>query len=472
MSKIIFKSDAIRVQWSNTLPNNFNETSYFNTTVSNDGTNIILTNPNDPNFVDVEVLYADIVNPVSGTITELEDLIRCEILTHTNRMIHFPESTDIVPAPCLGLQNVNNDLYWNGSLLSVGGGGLTLARNGLTENPVGTVSWGGSIQDNPTTINTDGNQVRIANVNADGAGLTIEFDYNQLLNSVNNQLRVDNSLNYSLLDQRDNNLSITSYDNTAVTTSTLLVGEKFSIKGIYATHNDGTKNSQIIMDDMRSQFAFSDGSEAAIIIAQLNNATMQTINGPNLTTISVDNNPGNERIMLSSSIAELFIDTPTTGLATAGAVLTLLNNSTGECKFVNEFTETIVNIDALAMANLGTSGAILLPNLPVGQYYNIESIILEFDPNTTPYTMAGIGSLQLLYGTASVNIDNNFILGFSENVVIIKDLIKSTASVVYNYIDTAAGDAVILTTDTNVDLLAGDGTTRAKIKYKIETFGL
>jgi hypothetical protein len=190
MSKIIFKSDAIRVQWSNTLPNNFNETSYFNTTVSNDGTNIILTNPNDPNFVDVEVLYADIVNPVSGSITELEDLIRCEILTHTNRMIHFPESNDIVPAPCLGLQNVGNTLYWNGDPIGGGGASITTADNGLTQNVPGNVRLGGTLVIN-TLVNAATFGLNIANT-SNTSQLNLNNGTTTLRASTNLQIQTPN----------------------------------------------------------------------------------------------------------------------------------------------------------------------------------------------------------------------------------------------------------------------------------------
>ena len=350
-----------------------------------------------------------------------------------------------------------------------GSGGITLVRNGLTENPVGTVSLGGTIQDNPTTINTDGNQFRIGNVNADGAGLIIEFDYNQLLSSVNNQLRTDDSLNYSLLDQFNNKIEITSFDSVSNTTSILRVGEKFATRGIFLDHLDAGMNSQIIMDSTRSQFSYSDGVDYALILTQMNNASMNVTTGILSSTISIDNNIG--RISINSDLCELFINTPTTSMAANGAVLTLLDNTTGECQFVSEWTETIVNLSALDILALG-SGVVLLPSLISGEYYNIDSIIIEFSPNTTPYTMAGIGNIQLSYGTASVYIDNQFILGFSENVVMIKDPIKSSGTAVYNYIDSTAGDTVVLTTDTGLSPLVGDGTAKAKIKYKIETFGL
>lgn len=82
MSKIIFTEDALRVQFENDKAGNFNETSYFNTTVSEDGVNIIITNNYDPNTQDIELVYADIVSPVTGSITDLVDLIKFEILTH------------------------------------------------------------------------------------------------------------------------------------------------------------------------------------------------------------------------------------------------------------------------------------------------------------------------------------------------------------------------------------------------------
>lgn len=159
-------------------------------------------------------------------------------------------------------------------------------------------------------------------------------------------------------------------------------------------------------------------------------------------------------------------------IATQNQVLTLVNATSGEVEYKDGYTEAVIELDAFVMANLGTVGAILLPNLAIGEYYNIESIIMEFTPNTTPYSLIGIGTFQLNYGNSGCQIDTQFVAGFSQNVVMIKDPLKNVATLVYNWVDTQAGDALILTTDTNVDPVGGDGTIRVIVRYNERTFGV
>jgi len=180
---------------------------------------------------------------------------------------------------------------------------------------------------------------------------------------------------------------------------------------------------------------------------------------------------------ISLSVAgsgSIIVKTPNVlnSIATQNQVLTLVNVTSGEVEYKDGYTEAVIELDALVMAGLGTSGAILLPNLAAGQYYNIESIIMEFTPNTTPYSLIGIGTFQLNYGNSGCQIDTQFVAGFSQNVVMIKDPLKNVATLVYNWVDTQAGDAVILTTDTSVDPVGGDGTIRVIVRYNIRTFGV
>lgn len=147
MAKILLRDKALRVQFDDTYPNKFNETSYFNTTISDDGVSIIIANDQDPNFVDVVIAYADISFPLTGSITELVDLIRTVILSKNGLLTVYNESTDVV-TNTLGLQNVGGDLYWNGTLLSGGGGGnVVTADNGLnfTGGNPNNITLGGTL---------------------------------------------------------------------------------------------------------------------------------------------------------------------------------------------------------------------------------------------------------------------------------------------------------------------------------------
>jgi len=379
MSKIIFKSDAIRVQWSNTLPNNFNETSYFNTTVSNDGTNIILTNPNDPNFVDVEVLYADIVNPVSGTITELEDIIRCEILVHTNRMIHFPESNNVVPAPCLGLQNVGDDLYWNGTILSGGGGNVVTADNGLnfTGGNPNNITLGGALTNN-TDIDTLDFRFKVEGTDPGfgfNQGLSINANSNQAIlysttlganlgwDSTLNRLQIESGsldnvtitndgtnniiLDPTSLDVNHNTLIRIQFNEGAAKASTISMDNveaafnytntatgaisQHSLNDSYWTASYQSANlANIQLDDNWVRSVWQNGATADVsyIIAQNGNVTLENTDGITTSTVRVDAANGISLI----SQTPLFINIPSTPQP-VGSVLTLLDNSNGECEW-------------------------------------------------------------------------------------------------------------------------------------------
>lgn len=118
--------------------NKSNETAYTNTVVSEDGTYVYLTNPYDPNTQDVQIEYSQVVEPTSTSITDLVDILRCQVLEGLGRIYLYEDSVDVLGADCNALQNVANDLYQRGQLLSGGGGGSVIT-DGDTISGTGTL---------------------------------------------------------------------------------------------------------------------------------------------------------------------------------------------------------------------------------------------------------------------------------------------------------------------------------------------
>lgn len=133
--------------------NRSNETAYTNTVVSEDGTYVYLTNPYDPNAQDVQIEYSQVVEPTSASITDLVDILRCWILEGLDKISIYNESVNILGADCNALQNVNNDLYQRGQLLSGGGG--TIIVDGDTIGGSGTL-----LDPLMTTLTTDKDSIK------------------------------------------------------------------------------------------------------------------------------------------------------------------------------------------------------------------------------------------------------------------------------------------------------------------------
>lgn len=135
------------------------------------------------------------------------------------------------------------------------------------------------------------------------------------------------------------------------------------------------------------------------------------------------------------------------------------------------YTETIINISSVEILTMG-AGILLLPALGSMQYYDIESIIFEFTPNTIPYITGGIvNDLQLFYNVGTTFITGDLITSFVNAVAIVKNQIKDNNQPTYGYIDLDSPDGLWLYTDTNANFSNGDGTLRVIIYSVIRTFG-
>jgi hypothetical protein len=378
MAKILLNEKALRVQFSDLYPNQFNETSYFNTTVSEDGTNIIITNANDPNFADVTIAYADISFPVTATITELLDLIRTVILNKNGLLTIYNESTDIVTGT-LGLQNVGGVLYWNGVALgSGGGGGLTTAYNGLSTVGATDVILGGTLVQN-TDIETLDFRFKVEG-NDPGfgfnQGLSINANSNQALffsttqdailgwdsttdrlnvrsGSINGGVYITNDdtnniiLDPTALDINHNTLIRLQFNEGAAKASTISMDNvesawnyvnsatgaisQHSLNDSYWTATYQSANlASIQLDDNWVRTIYQNGASANVsyVIAQNGDVTLENTDGSTTSTLRVDAANGISLI----SQTPLFINIPSTPQP-VGSVLTLLDNSNGECEW-------------------------------------------------------------------------------------------------------------------------------------------
>jgi hypothetical protein len=384
MSKLFEAQNGIRFQLEDDNTGIFTTIPYMNETIFTVvGTDILVTNPIDPNTDDVTIDWTLVTSPVTATPADLVEIMYCWISGKLPNVITWLTDTPVVyDAGCNALQSFSNDLYWRGVLISGGGGGgITTADNGLDLST-------------PTNVQLGGDLIQTTQLTLDGTA------------------------------------------NNFFLTSPLTTGGNTSIYMIPSVLDKGTVGMSGTAGAVQV-----DGSNISLSVAGSGSIIVKTPN------------------VLNS-------------IATQNQVLTLVNVTSGEVEYKDGYTEAVIELDALVMAGLGTSGAILLPNLAAGQYYNIESIIMEFTPNTTPYSLIGIGTFQLNYGNSGCQIDTQFVAGFSQNVVMIKDPLKNVATLVYNWVDTQAGDAVILTTDTSVDPVGGDGTIRVIVRYNIRTFGV
>lgn len=493
----------------------YNETSYWGTDITNDGVNIIITNLYDPNFQDVTVAYVDITEPVTATIDELTDILRCWVLTGIDAIKVLNDTPWLLDADCDALQNVGGDLYFKGLLVSGGGGGnVVTADNGLNftgGNPNNITLGGALLQD--TTVDTngflfqfsDGNLAQaglsIDNVNAvvsayasngvNGAivlasdtidlhtfgtvgnnihlytplsELTIQDSSNILRNRLQNQFFVQDGINLSTVINQDlNQIELSAADSTvAPTVSSILTLHN---DYIFLTHSNNTLQSQIIMDDTRSQFSFSDGTDTATIVSQTNGIALQTNNG-NLSTISIDNNLGSEAITISSNIADLYINTAQTSGQLPYSVLTLVNPATGLMDYSPGYQKVVYTLSPATLFTLSTAPFDLLTPPNSGYYYDIDKILLEYTYSVSPYTLAN--PLEIRIGgsaTKSFRLINN-----SQNAVLVLEDIYNVNST-GDYQGALLTDAITLSSATDPTGVGSNGTLRVVIWYREVGFG-
>ena len=154
MSKLFEAQNGIRFQLEDDNTGVFTTIPYMNETVFTVvGTDILVTNDFDPNTDDVTIDWTLVTSPVTATPADLVEILYCWISGKIPNVITYLEPTPVVyDASCNALQNFGNQLYWQGQLLSTGGGaGILTGDNGLSENPTGNLQLGGQIIQ-PTTV--------------------------------------------------------------------------------------------------------------------------------------------------------------------------------------------------------------------------------------------------------------------------------------------------------------------------------
>lgn len=469
MAKILLRDKALRVQFDDTYPNKFNETSYFNTTISDDGVSIIIANDQDPNFVDVVIAYADISFPVTGSITELVDLIRTVILQKNGLLTVYNESTDVV-TNTLGLQNVGGDLYWNGTLLSGGGGGtIAGADNGLSVSGSDVIIGGTLVQN--TDIETQDFRFKIEGTDPGfgfNQGLSINANINQaqLFSTTQNSLiGWDSGLNKLMIQSGSlENVTITN-DGT---NNVVLDPNGYNVThnaSIYHTFNDGaglasqfaidnaelamsytnfstgssatqsigqgswnagyqlSNTSTAILDDNRAQLQFQNGATAELskVLLETNQFTIDNTDGINVASIIGDAASGRVRVSVVDTTTndESWVRTLLTGVD----IMSSVNGGNSSTLSVNPdiiFAEGGMGFGFTALSGLMPSS---LP--PKKTYYFI-------DTNTTPGTF-----------TFTIPVENCY-AGY---VMTVKDSYGNANNRIIN-IDTATGQMELGLTQT------------------------
>ncbi len=134
--------------------------------------------------------------------------------------------------------------------------------------------------------------------------------------------------------------------------------------------------------------------------------------------------------------------------------------------YLDDLTYTEVAISSAQILAMGNVPVELLPQPGANKYYDIDKIILEFKDNGTPFS-TGANSL--------INIEPNYskaaidILNSGENsMAILKTSMNENTGGVYT-LNTFLNEAI--TMSTQEDMIDGNGTILAKIRYKVRTFG-
>lgn len=360
-----------------TRPTTYTETSYWGTDITNDGVNIIINNAYDPNINDVTVVYADITEPVTADIDELTQILRCWVLEGISAVKLFNSTPWILDADCNAIQNVSDILYWRGLPISGGGGGLTTAYNGLSTVGATDIILGGTLVQNTHVecldhdlyleandpgfgtnqglfISTSSGAAQLYS-NSSGAFLGWDSTTNRLnvqSGSLDNVTITNDGTNNIILDPTSldanhNTLIRLQFNEGAAKASTISMDNvesvfnyvnastgaisQHSLNDSYWTASYQSANlSSIQLDDNWVRTIYQNGASANVsyIIAQNGDVTLENFDGSTTSTVRVDAANGISLI----SQTPLFINIPSTPQP-VGSVLTLLDNSNGECEW-------------------------------------------------------------------------------------------------------------------------------------------
>lgn len=150
----------------------------------------------------------------------------------------------------------------------------------------------------------------------------------------------------------------------------------------------------------------------------------------------------------------------------------------------SEWTETIVNISpsettysdgrptvASGILAMGTTPIELLSAPGVGNYYDIDSMTLEYTHVTTDYSNTsgkiGVYGSSQIYGYVYAGLMSTS--GDTVSFIKSTETDVDTSVVVNGYEAISSNSPIIIQADANPTL--GDGTLRVIIKYKVRTFG-
>lgn len=139
----------------------------------------------------------------------------------------------------------------------------------------------------------------------------------------------------------------------------------------------------------------------------------------------------------------------------------------------SEWNYTEVNISKAQIENMGSIPIELLPAPNTNEYYDINKIALEYTYGTVPYTLAND---HITFNNYSAYIHKTLIIVPFNTAIIasnnsggLLDTIDTNLAL-QNQIN-GIGNNVQLTTYNGNNPTGGDGTLKAKIWYKIVTFG-
>jgi len=136
------------------------------------------------------------------------------------------------------------------------------------------------------------------------------------------------------------------------------------------------------------------------------------------------------------------------------------------------YTETIVNISSAQILASGGTPIELLPAPTANTYYDIDKIIIEYIYNSVVYSFGAGNRMALTFG----DVYRQFVMGASTS----KEFIKITDMQLYQGLDSGflyhvnnydGQGGLYLTTWTGASPTNGNGTMRAKIYHKTNTFG-
>lgn len=133
-------------------------------------------------------------------------------------------------------------------------------------------------------------------------------------------------------------------------------------------------------------------------------------------------------------------------------------------------TTTVVNISSAQILAMGTTPIELLPAPGVGMYYDIETVVIEFTPLTTPYTTTSsqmyiTQSNDMAYFPTLIGNVINSQLIIPRSLIVFDGVTYSST-----YIPDQNSEVKLWNYDGDNPTL-GDGTLRAIITYTIRTFG-